>query len=90
MRAAAILIALPLLAAGCENSCQTFCQTMADRSEACGVTWTEGDVSACQDVYATATGDELATCRDYGQPFTLERSWTCDDVLLYADLFDKR
>lgn len=80
------LLVLPALA-GCENSCQALCSTLAEYAEECGTTYPESEIEACVDAWAAPTGEQAETCRDYGQPDVVRRTWTCEDVNLYQDLF---
>lgn len=72
--------------AGCQNSCQALCDTLAERSAACGLDYSEADVDRCRADLADASGEQVGLCLDFGQPATVERQWSCEDVLLYRDL----
>lgn len=84
MRLLAILFAAAALS-GCGNACQTFCGTLADYAAECGTTWSDADISACEDAFADASADDLKSCRTFGDPAVLRREWTCEDVNLYRD-----
>lgn len=68
---------------GCGNACQALCETMAEYGDECGAPWTQGDIDACIVAQASATAEDVRTCRDFGTPDRLRREWSCDDVLLY-------
>lgn len=72
--------------AGCQNSCQALCDTFATYAAECGLDYTEGDVEQCRADLADASGEQIGLCQDYGQPATVERQWSCEDVLLYQEL----
>ena len=85
MRTALILVAA--LTAGCQNTCQALCQTMADfGNEECDNSFSEAEIDACIDDFASVDADSLSTCRTYGPDNALRREWSCDDVNLFRDL----
>lgn len=85
MRLLAALFAAAALS-GCGNACQTLCGSLAEYASECGTDWSDADIAACEDAQASASSDDLKTCRLYGDPTVLRREWTCDDVNLYRDV----
>lgn len=80
-----LAMGLALGVSGCDNACQALCVNLAEYGEECGAPWTPGDIDACISDQASATGEDVRTCRDFGTPDRLRREWSCDDVLLYRN-----
>ena len=81
MRILAPLVALAVLAGGCQNSCQRICHRMARFAEQCGEEVSREEVQACVDAQASA--EDRAVCRELGSRSDIEAEWTCDDVAVY-------
>jgi hypothetical protein len=69
----------------CGNPCQTLCGDMAALSDelGCGVAYSDAEIQACEDAFASAEPADLKTCRDFGGLEVMRQNWTCDDINLY-------
>ena len=82
MRLAAVLVTA-LLLAGCNNSCQRVCVRMKTFAEDCGFQVSDAELDACLDEQSTASKDDRAICKDFGDAGTIERTWDCEVVADY-------
>ena len=79
-----LLFALPLLGAGCNNSCQQICVSMKKFAKDCGIEIDSSEMSECISRQAgKASRDNRAACRDFGDLGSIEEEWTCDDIAEY-------
>lgn len=84
MRKLLPLLALPLLLAGCRNSCQQLCVEIRDfaRSE-CDLEFPDAEFDACIDAYAGVDKLQKQQCSDgVGQ---VSEEWDCDQVEIYFE-----
>lgn len=68
---------------GCNNACQDLCKNMADYAADCNFNVSDAEVDACIERQSAAEGDDLKTCRQFGDPETLRSQWTCQDLETY-------
>ena len=86
MRTKSILLALLLpLGAGCSNACESLCVRMADYAEECGYLVLESELTECMDAQGEAPEEDLEACKDFNDPVTFRREWSCEDMEVYWD-----
>lgn len=79
-----ILLALPLISAGCSNSCQQICVTMRKYAKDCGIDVDKSEVSECISRQAGKASKEFRdACREFGDVDSIEEEWSCVDVEEY-------
>ncbi len=65
---------------GCQNPCQTLCQTMADRAYECGLSVSQDELESCVLANEQPTPEWSAQCLEADDPQRLEEWWTCDEI----------
>jgi hypothetical protein len=79
-----ILLVVPLLGSGCNNSCQQICTTMKKYAKDCGLNVDASEVSECVSRQAgKASRNDRAACRAFGDIDSIQEEWTCEDVAEY-------
>ena len=79
-----LIVALPLLSTGCQNSCQQICTTMRKYAKECGIEVDKSEVSDCISRQSgKASRDNRAACREFGDLDSIREEWTCDDIEEY-------
>lgn len=65
---------------GCQNPCQSLCQTMAQRASDCGLTVSQDELESCVKANEAPTPEWSQQCLDADEATRLEEWWTCDEV----------
>lgn len=65
---------------GCQNPCETLCQTMAQRATECGLSVTQDELESCVKASENPTAEWVQQCLDADEAQRLEEWWTCNEV----------